>query len=70
LDVLALPVFGQTPDLPKVGGFVPFDYGTRKMKLHRMPSTSRAYPMSLEKKAFFINNCLKKYYEKNSCCSR
>jgi len=37
LDVLASPVFGQTPDLPKVGGFVPFDYGTRKMKLHRMP---------------------------------
>lgn len=53
LDVLASPAFEQTPALPKVGGFVPFDYGTRKMKLHRMPSTSRAYPMSLEKKALF-----------------
>ncbi|MFY9116688.1 MAG: uracil-DNA glycosylase family protein [Bacteroidales bacterium] len=53
MQVLAGPGFEQTPDLPKVGESVPFHYGARTLKLYRMPSTSRAYPMSLEKKAAF-----------------
>lgn len=38
-------------DEPKVGGFAPFSFEGRKMKLFRMPSSSRAYPLALEKKA-------------------
>ena len=38
---------------PKVGGFVEFTFETRTMRLYRMPSSSRAYPMKLERKAEF-----------------
>lgn len=41
--------FGCT--VPKVGTSVDFMYGDRRMQLFRMPSSSRAYPMKLEKKA-------------------
>ena len=36
---------------PPVGGKSPFDWGERSMNLYRMPSSSRAYPLKLEKKA-------------------
>lgn len=36
---------------PKVGGFTEFEYDGRQMKLYRMPSSSRAYPKSIEEKA-------------------
>ncbi|MBR1462465.1 MAG: uracil-DNA glycosylase family protein [Prevotella sp.] len=36
---------------PAVGSCEPFVYNGRKMQLYRMPSSSRAYPMRLEKKA-------------------
>lgn len=36
---------------PSVGSYVEFMMGERKMRLWRMPSSSRAYPLSLEKKA-------------------
>ena len=36
---------------PKVGNYVPFCHGERQLRLYRMPSSSRAYPMRLEKKA-------------------
>lgn len=36
---------------PKVGGYVEFAFGQRTMRLYRMPSSSRAYPMRLELKA-------------------
>lgn len=36
---------------PKIGGYVEFDFESRKMQLWRMPSSSRAYPLALEKKA-------------------
>ena len=36
---------------PPVGGSVPVTSGSRHLTLWRMPSTSRAYPMPLEKKA-------------------
>lgn len=37
-------------DEPKVGSFSVFDFHGREMRLYRMPSTSRAYPMSLDQK--------------------
>jgi G:T/U-mismatch repair DNA glycosylase len=38
---------------PKVGTFVSIDFEGRALRLYRMPSSSRAYPMSIEKKAAF-----------------
>lgn len=38
---------------PKVGGYTTFTMSGREMRLYRMPSSSRAYPMSVEKKAEF-----------------
>lgn len=38
---------------PPVGGWVAFDAGGRSMKLWRMPSSSRAFPRSVEWKAEF-----------------
>ncbi len=42
--------FGITHQ-PPMGGFVPFHFEGRSMRLYRMPSSSRAYPMAVEKKA-------------------
>lgn len=36
---------------PKVGDFSEFVFENRPMRLYRMPSSSRAYPQALEKKA-------------------
>ena len=36
---------------PKVGGYVPFSLDSRELRLYRMPSSSRAYPMKCERKA-------------------
>lgn len=36
---------------PKVGDFAEFVFDGRPMRLYRMPSSSRAYPLALEKKA-------------------
>lgn len=36
---------------PKVGDFSEFVFEERPMRLYRMPSSSRAYPLSIEKKA-------------------
>lgn len=41
--------FGITP--PKMGGWTAFECMGRQMRLYRMPSTSRAYPLSLVRKA-------------------
>lgn len=40
---------------PPVGGYTEFDMCGRRMRLYRMPSSSRAYPMSVEKKAEFYS---------------
>ena len=45
--------------LPKVGQSVDFSFHVRPMRLFRMPSTSRAYPMALEKKAEIYSKLLK-----------
>lgn len=36
---------------PPVGGWVDFTFDQRPMRLYRMPSSSRAYPLALERKA-------------------
>lgn len=36
---------------PPMGGFTEFAFEGRTLRLYRMPSSSRAYPMALEKKA-------------------
>ncbi len=41
--------FGITP--PKVGEFSTFSFENRQLRLYRMPSSSRAYPMKAERKA-------------------
>lgn len=38
-------------DEPKVGGWSEFSFENRRLRLYRMPSSSRAYPLALEKKA-------------------
>ena len=42
--------------LPPIGGYTPVRFGTRELRLYRMPSSSRAYPLSLEKKAAFYRS--------------
>ena len=46
---LACECFGV--DVPKVGSWSVFTFEGRDMRLYRMPSSSRAYPMNVEKKA-------------------
>ena len=36
---------------PRVGSSEPFDFNGRTLRLFRMPSSSRAYPMRVERKA-------------------
>lgn len=38
---------------PKVGDFTEFVFDNHPMRLYRMPSSSRAYPLALDKKAAF-----------------
>jgi hypothetical protein len=45
---------------PSVGQSTEFFVGDRKMRLWRMPSSSRAYPLSLEKKAEFYRKMFDK----------
>lgn len=42
--------------VPKVGGHVPLTVDGRELQLFRMPSTSRAYPLKLERKADAYRN--------------
>ena len=38
-------------DEPRVGEYAEFAFGPRRLRLYRMPSSSRAYPMAVERKA-------------------
>lgn len=40
---------------PKVGEYAVFHFHEREIRLYRMPSSSRAYPMRAERKAEFYN---------------
>ena len=49
--------FGIRP--PKVGESVAFTLDGRELKLYRMPSSSRAYPLKVERKAEYYGNMFK-----------
>ena len=44
---------------PSIGGSCPFEFEDRSLRLYRMPSSSRAYPLALEKKSVFYRLMLK-----------
>lgn len=46
-----LAAFAPTIAPPVVGGYVGFGFEGRSLRFYRMPSTSRAYPLALDKKA-------------------
>ena len=48
---ILLGLLPEKVKLPKTGETIPFEYQGRKLTLTRLPSTSRAYPLSLVKKA-------------------
>lgn len=56
IDTIRLQV---DADEPSVGRKVPFSFEDRDMHLYRMPSSSRAYPLALEKKAEFYMSMFK-----------
>ena len=48
---------------PKVGEYSEFVLDNRLMRLYRMPSSSRAYPMKLENKAIYYNKVFKEVFK-------
>lgn len=44
-------LFSEKLKAPKTNQYIDFPFQGRALKLYRVPSTSRAYPLSLEKKA-------------------
>lgn len=56
IDTIRLQV---DADDPSVGRKVPFSFEDRDMHLYRMPSSSRAYPLALEKKAEYYLSMFK-----------
>ena len=56
--------FFHLPTLPKIGEGVDFLYKGRKMRFFRVPSSSRAYPKSIEDKATIYSAVFKKIFEK------
>jgi G:T/U-mismatch repair DNA glycosylase len=43
---------------PKIGDYVSFSLQDRNVRIYRMPSSSRAYPLSLEKKAMIYGRIM------------
>ena len=43
---------------PRVGDYAAFELDGRKLRLYRMPSSSRAYPMKIERKAAYYSSVL------------
>jgi G:T/U-mismatch repair DNA glycosylase len=54
----------QVEEEPAVGKSVEFSVDNRPMRLFRMPSTSRAYPLPLERKAAMYETMLKTFIQK------
>lgn len=48
-------------DKPKVGDFTEFLFENHPMRLYRMPSSSRAYPLALGKRQLPIALCIRTY---------
>lgn len=53
LQVIAGDGFGQQLTLPLAGEYVLFHYKGKTLRFYRMISSSRAYPMSLDRKASY-----------------
>ncbi len=47
---------------PPIGSSVGFFFAGRKMRLYRLPSSSRAYPLKIEKKAEVYGEAMKKIF--------
>lgn len=54
---LATTLFCRHFDIPapRVGEYSPFSFQQQRLRLYRMPSSSRAYPMKPERKAIYYN---------------
>ena len=50
---------------PKIKEFVSFTYKNKEYRLYRMPSSSRAYPLKLEKKANAYRFVFQQYFQLN-----
>lgn len=50
-ETVLLSLGGDADSVPRIGSYENFEFEGRTMQLWRMPSTSRAYPLALEKKA-------------------
>lgn len=44
---------------PKIGQSIPIQIGQRYLRLYRLPSSSRAYPLALDKKASFYQQAFR-----------
>ena len=44
---------------PQIGAYASLHIGQRKLRLYRMPSSSRAYPLALDKKAIYYHEMFK-----------
>lgn len=51
---------------PPVGGSISFTFEGRELRLYRMPSSSRAYPLALEKKAEVYRRMLEVVFSKSA----
>lgn len=61
-----LSLLDEDVKMPKVGETIPYVFEGRQLTLTRLPSTSRAYPLKLEKKAetykgFFVDSGVEVY---------
>lgn len=54
--MLSMP---KETEKPKIGQAVKTMFADREITLYRMPSSSRAYPLALERKQKLIDSCLK-----------
>ncbi len=50
---------------PPIGGYTLFNISNREMRLYRMPSSSRAYPLALEMKAAYYKGMLEEVLTSN-----
>lgn len=55
-ETVLLSLTDGSHSVPRIGTCEKFEFGGRTMHLYRMPSSSRAYPLALEKKAAFYGN--------------
>lgn len=60
-----LQAYFEIETTPKIGEYASFQYKDRMIRLYRMPSSSRAYPLKLEKKADAYKIVFEKYYNIN-----